>query len=316
MDDVQRKESAAESLSTVERLREHIESSSSIEIEEKLKLLALIRLLDEELSLRLWNSGQVEQKLRGRLEECVKKEEETMRALNVVSSYFEAQLEMAQRSRRFDRLTGCFEKTYFLRDILVPRLKLTATDRRNKDRRSAWLVLWMIDIGHFKATNDSLGHVVGDKVLKRFGRILRISVRFKAKGDYPVRYGGDEFLVLMTNTEMSMVKEVVDRFRERVKTRKWWGIHPLLENDFPPRPDIGVACLRVSSLSDLSMSDDSMYEVVGQRWIAAADKLMYRAKAEGEIFLRCYDYDHRHQDLVEVEPEIFKLELAQDRRHQ
>jgi diguanylate cyclase (GGDEF)-like protein len=141
-------------------------------------------------------------------------------------------------------------------------------------------------------------------------------VRMKDKVDYPVRYGGDEFAVLMTQvTDLGVVLDVANRFRTRVLTRKWWGIHPQLESDFRPRPDIGVACLRMSSLENLT--DQSKLQAIVESWIEKADKLMYQAKREDEIFLRCYEYDpdsDRH--LSEADPQIFRLELEQDRRHQ
>jgi diguanylate cyclase (GGDEF)-like protein len=66
----------------------------------------------------------------------------------------------------------------------------------------------MIDIDEFKKINDTKGHAGGDKVLKHFGKILMNNIR---QTDFASRYGGDEFVVMMPNTEEPSAREVKDR---------------------------------------------------------------------------------------------------------
>jgi len=72
-----------------------------------------------------------------------------------------------------------------------------------------------MDINNFKMINDIFGHLTGDMVLKEFGKILLNTIR---KSDYAVRFGGDEFLIILTHTndEVNFVKERIIE-----KTKKW-----------------------------------------------------------------------------------------------
>ncbi|WP_278359079.1 GGDEF domain-containing protein, partial [Thermus thermophilus] len=65
--------------------------------------------------------------------------------------------------------------------------------------------------------NDTYGHPVGDEVLRRLGRILKESVR---KEDLAVRYGGEEFLLVLFGAEREAAKEVVERIRERFRNER------------------------------------------------------------------------------------------------
>jgi len=71
----------------------------------------------------------------------------------------------------------------------------------------------MIDLDHFKAVNDSRGHAAGDEVLRRFAAEAREAIRIS---DVLARWGGEEFLLLMTDTRGSLGRLGVERLRERV----------------------------------------------------------------------------------------------------
>lgn len=67
---------------------------------------------------------------------------------------------------------------------------------------------------HFKAVNDEYGHDIGDKVLKEFARIVKENVR---EADIVVRFGGEEFLVLLVGvTSEEAALEVANKLREKV----------------------------------------------------------------------------------------------------
>ncbi len=101
-----------------------------------------------------------------------------------------------------DPLTGLYNRTHF--DQLVGQEISRA--RRN----GLPLSMILIDLDHFKQINDTHGHVVGDGVLRKLGRVLRQVVR---RHDIACRFGGDEFVVLLPNTDQEAAMTVAERCR-------------------------------------------------------------------------------------------------------
>ncbi len=102
-----------------------------------------------------------------------------------------------------DELTGLSNRRGFM---TLGRHALAVCQRA---RRSAMLM--MFDLDHFKQVNDAFGHAEGDQVLKDFAGLL---MRVFRSSDVIARWGGDEFLVLLTNTDPTGVHAAVARFRE------------------------------------------------------------------------------------------------------
>jgi two-component system, cell cycle response regulator len=75
------------------------------------------------------------------------------------------------------------------------------------------LALLMLDVDHFKVINDSYGHDAGDEVLREFALRIRKSIRGL---DLACRYGGEEFLVIMLETDMSAAALVAERLRRGI----------------------------------------------------------------------------------------------------
>jgi diguanylate cyclase len=75
------------------------------------------------------------------------------------------------------------------------------------------LCLLLFDIDHFKKFNDSFGHNIGDQVLKLLASVLRESVKGQ---DTAVRYGGEEFAVILPNTEIKGAFTVAENIRRRI----------------------------------------------------------------------------------------------------
>ena len=299
---------AAGPLSKVRQLHTQIDNSQ-IDPEQKKSLQEIIAGLESEI----WKIRESKQEADNTVNDLATRFHELEQRLTNIIAFYENLLEQARQAARKDFLTGCYCKMYFQEEILVPLLhKTLRLHGKAGDRRSSWLALWIIDIGHFKSTNDTLGHRVGDRVLKRFGRLLRMSLRFKDFVDYPARIGGDEFAVLMTSVDSARTAyDVALRFRQRVLSRRWKGIHPALDTAHRPRPDIGIACLRISEFTG-GMS----VEEIAAGWTQKADELMYDSKKDAdEIYLKCYGFENSQEGLVEVSPELFKLDL-EDRRRQ
>ncbi|NVJ54241.1 MAG: GGDEF domain-containing protein [Campylobacteraceae bacterium] len=113
-----------------------------------------------------------------------------------------------QESAFTDGLTGLYNRK-FLEEYtkkMLPQIKRDGTN----------VGLLMLDMDHFKAVNDEYGHDIGDKVLKELARILNETVR---ESDIIIRYGGEEFVILLmgVNTEddaMSVAKKIGAKVRE------------------------------------------------------------------------------------------------------
>ena len=75
----------------------------------------------------------------------------------------------------------------------------------------------MLDIDNFKGVNDTYGHLQGDEVLRRIGRILREESRGI---DEPARYGGEEFVIALPETDLEGAAEVAERVRERIEAEQ------------------------------------------------------------------------------------------------
>ncbi|MCR4880993.1 MAG: GGDEF domain-containing protein [bacterium] len=81
-------------------------------------------------------------------------------------------------------------------------------------RKSLPLCVMMLDIDFFKKINDTYGHYVGDIVLKSFASIIKDEVR---EYDFPSRYGGEEFFIILPSTTMQEATSVANRLRERIQ---------------------------------------------------------------------------------------------------
>ncbi len=105
-----------------------------------------------------------------------------------------------------DSLTNVFSRS-FLRDLLQG--EISRAERNNRP-----LALLMCDLNNFKQVNDRYGHLMGDYVLAQMAGILKSCVR---GSDFVIRYGGDEFLVVLSETDEPGAQIVMHRVREKVE---------------------------------------------------------------------------------------------------
>lgn len=135
----------------------------------------------------------------------VMRREGEMRRLRLVNlqQSLEAQSEFS--ASMIDSLTNVFSRS-FLRELLQGEIS-------RAERNSRPLALLMCDLDNFKNVNDKYGHLMGDYVLAQMAAILKSCVR---GSDFVVRYGGDEFLVILAETDEPGALNVQGRIREKV----------------------------------------------------------------------------------------------------
>jgi diguanylate cyclase (GGDEF)-like protein len=153
-----------------------------------------------------------------------------------------------------DALTGVYKREFFLGELH------REFERSRRHRRPLALIL--LDIDHFKLVNDELGHVAGDDALRQVANVIRVGLR---EGDLCGRYGGEEFAVLLPETDLDGARLAAERIRHDVEnyTFKLTGGHKR----------------HITLSAGVALLDQSMQDKVDL--VDAADKLLYRAKQAG-----------------------------------
>jgi len=169
-------------------------------------------------------------------------------------AYDRVRLEMASKVLT-DPLTGCFNRRGL--DQVI------AHEIARARRAGSELSVLAIDVDHFKAINDTYGHVAGDIVLREFGALLVHSAR---AGDIVARAGGEEFLALLPDTDLGGANRAAVRLCETVRT------HPFLVNGKRMHLTISIGVASTSAIGDDS---------TGRTMIERADEALYDAKRSG-----------------------------------
>jgi diguanylate cyclase (GGDEF)-like protein len=170
--------------------------------------------------------------------------------IRMVLEHESIQQEMARQART-DPLTGLLNRRAFLEDMA------RRIDRLDRDEQPGTLMF--VDLDHFKAVNDRLGHDVGDQVLQCTAEILRNTLR---PSDLVARLGGDEFALWMDGADHMTAAERAERLCVGVPREllKIVGIE-----EPTPTVSVGIATRRVRSdepiESLLRRADQAMYEV-------------------------------------------------------
>jgi len=132
------------------------------------------------------------------------------------------------------------------------------------------LSLIMIDVDHFKAYNDTLGHIQGDRVLKQIGALLKKNLR---EVDTVARFGGEEFVLLLPDTDKRGAIAVAEKVRVLVEG------HSFLTEDHRETKRITISAGIASYPDDVEEMDDL---------IDFADIALFRAKDMGRNCIQCY----------------------------
>ena len=164
------------------------------------------------------------------------------------------------RSGFTDVLTGWNNRRY---------LQVRLNEELARARRDASnLVCLMLDVDHFKRVNDTWGHAAGDAALQELANRIDSQVR---ASDVAVRYGGEEFVVLMPDTDTLAGERLAERVRSVISATPF---NLPSEGEVTITASIGISGVRPDP-------EDNDLKTIGDALIARADVALYRAKSGG-----------------------------------
>jgi diguanylate cyclase (GGDEF)-like protein len=149
---------------------------------------------------------------------------------------------------RIDALTGLANRRA-LEEILAAEIS-------RAQRFAHELAVVLLDLDRFKEINDSFGHAAGDEMLRAVSRLLSSLAR---QGDTVARWGGEEFVVVLPETDLEGARRFAERLRRTIEANS--------VDDMSTTASCGVAAM---------LSDDSVEALLG-----AADQALYQAKSNG-----------------------------------
>ncbi|MGN7613439.1 GGDEF domain-containing protein [Magnetococcales bacterium HHB-1] len=174
-------------------------------------------------------------------------------------------LEDLLRTKDQDPLTNLLNRRSFDETITHILNEYSRQDRSNRQPASG-ACLAVLDIDHFKRVNDSFGHAIGDEVLILFAQTMRQSFRLR---DRLYRFGGEEFLVILTEVNHRKAVQALERFRQAIESYH-----------FPQVEHVTVSVGAVMINQEDYPSD----------LIEKADKALYFAKEHGRNQVHTYDH--------------------------
>jgi diguanylate cyclase (GGDEF)-like protein len=179
-------------------------------------------------------------------------------------------LQKSQEMSVVDGLTNLYNQTHF---FLLLRLELKKSQRYHK-----CFSIIMFDVDHFKNYNDNNGHLKGSQVLKQVGDIMRRCFR---SSDILAKYGGDEFVVILPQSDKVGAFLAADRLREVVE------VEPFEGREKQPLGKITLS-LGISSYPEHASSVEELLD--------CADKALYSAKNTGRNKTVLYSKDLDEED--------------------
>ncbi len=160
----------------------------------------------------------------------------------------------ALRASRFDTLTGLYNRGFFFTTM--------EQEIRRSDRMGRGFSMLMLDLDDLKPVNDAYGHQWGDRLLRAIADVIRRTVRFT---DAAARYGGDEFVVLLPETDPSGAYVVAEKLRRDIAAL---ALHAA-DRNVRSSVSIGIVTYPADGTSV-------------EQLVAAADLAMYESKRRGK----------------------------------
>lgn len=183
--------------------------------------------------------------------------EEDLEILKHLSDYIAIAIDNARNFEKIQELTikddlTCLYNTRFFHEMLEREIKRSMRKRRE-------LSLIFMDLDHFKEVNDTHGHICGSKLLKEVANVIMASVR---NIDIPIRYGGDEFVIILPETNKECAKGVAERI-----------LYNIRNTDFLKEEMLNLKL--TASIGYATFPDDAKDKT---ELIKMADNAMYRVK--------------------------------------
>lgn len=167
-----------------------------------------------------------------------------------------------------DSLTGLYNRRFFEEQITK---ELERARRFNND-----LSVLLLDIDHFKRINDQYGHLNGDVVLKKIAEIIMSSTR---SIDVSIRFGGEEFIMLLPETPPEGAKIIAERLRHTIETASFMVSNTLNQ------PDVNLFVTVSIGISHIAGKD----QISAAQIIDQADQALYYAKSHGRNQVILYE---------------------------
>jgi diguanylate cyclase (GGDEF)-like protein len=190
-------------------------------------------------------------------------------------------LEQANRSLQemsvTDALTGLHNRRFL--EQTLPMMVAQLVRRRAESGLDVVIGVMLIDIDHFKSINDRFGHAFGDVVLQRAAGALRMAVR---DGESVLRWGGEEFLAIITVTERACLEDIAQRLHRAI-AESCEGLELVPGSGFE-----GITCSIGYAALPISVGAN---ELVWEDAIHIADYALYAAKTSGRNRFMTVDPD-------------------------
>jgi len=165
-----------------------------------------------------------------------------------------------------DKLTGAYNKRYF--ESMLQKSINEALEAKQE------LSVLMLDLDHFKRINDTYGHIFGDVVLSKTAGWIKESLR---REDFFVRYGGEEFIVLLLNLDADIAEKLAERIRRTIESHNIYNAEHHISINMTI--SIGIANLQKRNISALEL-------------VKEADKALYEAKKTRNAVVTFLDYNN------------------------
>ncbi|MCR4276555.1 MAG: GGDEF domain-containing protein [Candidatus Curtissbacteria bacterium] len=130
------------------------------------------------------------------------------------------------------------------------------------------LTVAMLDIDHFKEVNDQYGHQVGDEVLRKVAETVLKNIRFNL-GDFAIRFGGDEFLIITPNS-LDVAQKMIEKIRSEIERISFNN-----DNKYPK--GVTISCGLTNLVEDVN---DGNYKEIAEAMTNRADNALYESKRE------------------------------------